>query len=248
MLIKYRIQPHVYLCILVCVVLILLYFLQFPSPIVVRPEGGLCNRLRVIFSYHAEAKRRNTTLLVVWTQTEECNGWFLEYFEPVPNITFVSNTDRTIEYSGYGAHPNYDETTQCIYRELRLVPTLMDKIRRKRAMLGNYCAVHIRRTDHVKLAKEMKKYTSDDEFLRFLHNTTGNIYIATDNKDTYTTYKRTFPNRILFPYSETIQEHALRVTTLEDSILDLYMCVYANQFQGSGYSSFSDLIYILRRC
>ena len=38
----------------------------------------------------------------------------------------------------------------------------------------------------------------------------------------------------------------MRKTSLKDAIIDMYMCVYSNDFMGSDYSSFSDIINRLR--
>ena len=40
------------------------------------PTGGLCNYLRVIFSYYEYAKTINCKLIVVWKKTNACNGFF----------------------------------------------------------------------------------------------------------------------------------------------------------------------------
>ena len=40
------------------------------------PTGGLCNYLRVVFSYNEYAKSINKKLTVIWNVTKECNGFF----------------------------------------------------------------------------------------------------------------------------------------------------------------------------
>ena len=218
------------------------------TPLVIHPTGGLSNRLRVLFSYYKEASKHNKNMIVVWTRDSECDGLFLEYFRPIRNVTFVENTDYNIDYKGYNIHPNYNEHTECIYKYLVMQPWLKEDIAQKRMHMGNYIATHIRRTDHSALAKKANMYTTDDDFINFLDASSENIYIATDNKQTYDLFKQKYGDRILHSYPDAIQENALRITNLKESIIDLYMCVYANQFKGSGYSSFSDLIYVLRRC
>ena len=37
------------------------------------------------------------------------------------------------------------------------------------------------------------------------------------------------------------------VTDLEDAIIDIYICTEADKFKGSGWSSFSGLIQLLRK-
>ena len=47
---------------------------------VIHPRGGLCNYLRVVFSYYIKARKLNQELVVIWKITSECNGFFLDYF------------------------------------------------------------------------------------------------------------------------------------------------------------------------
>ena len=111
----------------------------------------------------------------------------------------------------------------------------------------NYISVHIRRTDHIGVAKSNNRYTNDDEFINFLDKSDNrkNIYIATDNEITYNKFKKKYPKRIKFDY-HTTNNNAMRKTSLKDAIIDMYMCVYSNDFMGSDYSSFSDIINRLR--
>ena len=63
--------------------------------LVIEPIHGLSNYLRVVFSYYKKACELNEELIVIWSVTSECNGFFLDYFEPVKNITFKKeNTDN----------------------------------------------------------------------------------------------------------------------------------------------------------
>jgi len=112
---------------------------------------------------------------------------------------------------------------------------------------NNYIAVHIRRTDHINPARKKKAYTNDDLFINFINENLNdsNLYIATDNKETYDNFKNKYNNKVKFEYHETFNN--LRHTTLKDSIIDLFMCVYAQKFIGTSYSSFSDLITNLRK-
>jgi hypothetical protein len=97
------------------------------------------------------------------------------------------------------------------------------------------------------LAKKNNRYTTDDEFIDFLDKSDNNknIYIASDNEITYNKFKKKYQNRIKFDYHKT-NKSAIRQTSLQDAIIDIYMCVYSDDFMGSGWSSFSDLIKMLR--
>jgi hypothetical protein len=59
-------------------------------------------------------------------------------------------------------------------------------------------------------------------------------------------FKKKYQNSIKFDY-HTIYNNAFRKTSFHDAIIDIYMSVYSNDFKGSGYSIFSDLIIQLRK-
>ena len=214
--------------------------------IVIKPIGGLCNCLGVIFSYYQYAQQNNKELVVIWIKTNPCPGFFLDYFEPVNNITFINNNDNNYEinYIGYSRHkdylPNYDKLK--LKLEIKLI--ISERIN---LLNNNYIAVHIRRTDHIDYARKINKYTNDDVFINFINENLNdkNLYIATDNKETYDNFKNKYNNKVKFEYHETFNN--LRHTTLKDSIIDLFMCVYAQKFIGTSDSSFSILITNLRK-
>ena len=211
---------------------------------VIEPTCGLCNKLRVIFSYYKFVKNNNMKLTVIWLKSPECPGYFLDYFEPIDDIIFEYNNDKNlkIDYRGYEIINEHIPD----YKELKLLPFIYEKIQNKINILdNNYIAVHIRRTDHIVLAKRNNCYTSDKQFFDFIkkHND-KNLYIATDNQETYNTFYNKYKNIVKFEYYSTTND--LRQTTLEDSIIDMYMCVYSSNFMGSEYSSFSTTITLIR--
>jgi hypothetical protein len=217
--------------------------------IVIEPGGGLCNYLRVVFSYYALALEKKEPLVVIWYKTNVCPGYFLDYFKPLENVTFDYNNNKNykINYSGCMILKDYLPK----YDKLELLPQLKDIIMNKCKLLeNNYIAVHIRRTDHSVLAKKNNCYSEDIDFINFINresvNTNTNLYIATDNKATFHSFKNKYKNLVKFEYHNT-NEILERHTTLKDAIIDLYMCVYSNTFMGSGWSSFTDLIHELRQ-
>jgi len=221
----------------------------YDSVIIIYPTNGLCNKLRVTFSYYQYAKSQNKKLIVIWPITIECAGFFLDYFEPIKNIQFEKTNKyalSNIKYLGNSWHPEYDPSKVFIYSELKPLPSIMNVINNYIKLLeSNYIAVHIRRTDHINLATKNNLYTTDEEFIKFIEDNNRNLYIATDNKDTYDNFYYKYKNRIKILLYEQ-DNNKLRKTSLEESIIDLYMCVYSNNFKGSGYSSFSDLIIQLK--
>jgi hypothetical protein len=222
------------------------FFMYLVYMFVVVPLGGLCNKLRVIFSYNDFAIYNNKKLIVIWKIEKNCPGLFLNYFEPINNITFMENNTNNlkIDYKGCSINNDYPPN----YKKLKLLPYMIQIIKNKINLLGNnYIAVHIRRTDHIELAKKNNKYTTDDDFFDFIEKNKkdNNIYIATDNKITYDIFKNKYNNIIKLSYH--VEINSLRETSLEDSIIDLFMCIYSSNFKGSGWSSFSDLIYNFRK-
>jgi len=213
--------------------------------ITIIPKGGLCNCLRVVFSWYQYAILQNLELNVIWKKTNECPGFFIDYFEPIPNVHFNKSVEKNVKinYSGGQRHPSHKP----LYSKLKLKPYLFNIILNKLNILNKkYISVHIRRTDHIRLAKKVKNYTCDKMFFNFIDKTDNNIYIATDNKHTYNQFKLKYSNRIKFDYHKTINK-CLRKTSLQDAIIDIYMCVYSDNFKGSSFSSFSDLIIKLRK-
>tara|TARA_Y100000389_G_scaffold204376_1_gene256581 strand:+ start:3170 stop:3847 length:678 start_codon:yes stop_codon:yes gene_type:complete len=209
--------------------------------ITIQPTGGLSNYLRVIFSYYQYTRENNIELNVIWKKTPYCPGDFLDYFEPIPHVTIKTNRfgAEKIRYKGCKPLKNY----QPKYDKLKLKQYMEKIIIDKLDILNkNYISVHIRRTDHVRAAKGQNVFTTDEEFIDFLDKSDNNknIYIATDNKNTYDKFSKIYKDRIKFKYHKVIPQH--RQTSLQDAIIDIYMCVYSDDFKGSGYSSFSDLI------
>jgi hypothetical protein len=212
--------------------------------IFIKPTGGLCNYLRVIFSYYAKAIQQKEILVVIWNKTNNCPGFFLDYFKPIENVLFVKDNYKKYEinYKGCSIDKNFIPN----YSKLELLEEIKYIILAKRELLGEYIALHIRRTDHIVLAKTNNKYTDDDVFYNFINNKKGNknLYIATDNKLTFDVFFKKYSDFMKIPYHDIVK--GKRETSLQDAIIDLYMCVYADEFLGSGWSSFSDLIYKLR--
>jgi len=210
---------------------------------VIMPTGGLCNYLRVIFYYYQEAKEKKENLFVIWNVTNACNGFFLDYFEPIEGITFLKDNKDNLDINYRGCDVPYYPN----YKDLKLLPEIKFIINEKKSLLKDYISIHVRRTDHINLAKSHNIYTEDEKFFRWIeaYIKDKNLYIATDNLDSYNIFKNKYNERVKFEYHEKL--NGLRQTSLKDAIIDLYMCVFSKHFMGSGYSSFSATIKNLRR-
>ena len=213
---------------------------------IIRPTGGLCNRLRVVMSYYEDAMKKKEKLIVVWYQDINCNGNYTDFFSPLPNAEFIYKDYKgKIDYHGYSALYRVTD-----YQRLKLLPIMIKFVNEKRKILeNNYIAIHVRRTDHIEVAKKRNRYTSDEDFFQFIDkykNDAKYLYIAADNKETYEMFQKKYPTLILFPYHEEVKG-SKRNTSLHDAIIDLYMCVFSKHFQFSGQSSFSDVILRIRQ-
>lgn len=170
----------------------------------------------------------------------------MDYFEPIPYVSFNKQIDKDVKIDYNGCYimknfkPKYDKLKLKSYIE-KIVFDKLDILNK------NYISVHIRRTDHIGLAKDNNRYTDDEEFINFLDKSDNNknIYIATGNEITYNKFKKKYQNRIKIDYHKT-NNNSLRKTSLQDAIIDIYICVYSNDFMGSGWSSFSQLIKSLK--
>ena len=213
----------------------------------VEPSGGLCNYLRVVFSYRLYCKREGKSLTVIWKVTDECPGFFLDYFEPIDDVIFLrENENILVDFYGNRWHPDYNPYAMYIYDGLKPLVNIQDKINSNKLQLGRYIAVHIRRTDHVWLAQAECYYTSDDEFINFIQQYANeNLYISTDNRETQDKFYALFSNKI--KVIEFIQPTgSLRQTSIEDAIIDIFTCIDSLDFKGSGFSTFSATIYQIR--
>jgi hypothetical protein len=242
----------IYLCLVVAIVLISIYITHNhnkTSYVTIKAVGGLCNKLRTTFSWHKFAKSQNKHLNVVWIPNDECPGFFLDFFKPVDGITFYKtdiNKNVKIDYNGWDKHPQYNNVY--LYDELNLnsdIKSEVEKVMKK--LTKEYMAIHVRRTDHVALAKKNNSLTTDEEFFEFVENKKNNnvkIYLATDNPNTQDLFFSKYGNRIVVndKINPNNQNNNNRMTSLKDAIIDLFVCSNAKYFKGSGFSSFSDFI------
>jgi len=216
---------------------------------IIYAHGGLANRLRVILSFRSVYG----PIDVLWkTDTQVSGARFVDVFEPLKNVRFVYTTE-TFDTSTCHPCPEAKPGWQNSYRELTLLPA-------HRATLASltanrpYSAVHIRRTDHVQLAKSYDKFTTDDQFVAWLRNAHSPIYLATDNGSTQAQFlaeiaetgKQVIVHGRIREHAEQ-DKHDHRNTGLADAAIDLFACAGAAWFMGSGASSFSDTATMLRK-
>ena len=214
--------------------------------IVIKTIAGLSNRLRAMFSYLLFARKNNKRLKVAWSVGVDCNGRFQDYFYVPNDVIMATRHFGNIDYNGcFDIHPDFRGIY--IYNDLKLLPHMEQKINEKRQQLGKYIAVHIRRTDFINLAKQQNLYTEDQAFIEFINKYPEyNLYIATDNLETQQYFYNLYKDRIKL-IKHIVPSTKLRQTSLEDSIIDLYLCIHSDKFMSSPYSSYSDTILSIRQ-
>ena len=181
-------------------------------------------------------------LNIIWKKDKYCNGKFLDYFEKIPKINFVT-TKYDIKTSRKLENINDDLFHQSL-QLLKIKPYLKNIIQQKINSLQNFNAVHIRRTDHIPLAYKNNKFKPLEEFEKFIQES-NSIFLATDCPKTQKLLLHKYSH--IKVYKRIKESKNLRKTSLEDSIIDLFICVNANKFMGTPFSSYSDLILSLRK-
>jgi hypothetical protein len=208
---------------------------------IIKPIEGLCNRLRVIFSY----LQTYSELSIYWPVDDKiCLTHFLDVFNPIENIRFLENEIKKYDYCGYSPICSL-ENFKLQYLKLNPKKDILDKIQTILSQLGSdFNACHIRRTDHTRIAINKKLYTTDLEYILFIRNSPNKVFVATDNLLTQFQLKKIFGNKVII--NNSLFKGKLRNSSLADAFIDIVICSMAKNFKGSGYSSFTDTINIFK--
>jgi len=219
--------------------------------ITVVPILGLNNRLRVILSYLYLANKENKKLKIIWSVSDpQCLGRFDQLFEPLPNTTIkYINDENNEEYDveTYGRN-NEEYEKENYYSLLKPLPEIQIKIDNIKEKLGsNYIACHIRRTDALKYNWYVDNLINDSEYINYINQYLKDlkIYIDTDCKDTQKKFIDIYGDRII--YQKIENNDNFRQTSLENAVIDMFVCAGATYFMGSNMSSFTDTINNLRK-
>jgi hypothetical protein len=184
---------------------------------------------------------------MLWPINDHCNDRYDKCFSTPKNIKIIYDNinQYTINYEAYDCVDNYNsKNIFYFYKDLNLVESLKKDIvdLKNRNGIKSYNAVHIRRTDHSSLAQKNCKYTHDEIFEKFICDSPLPVYLATDNFDTQQSFKQKYKDKIFVYKNIDKISTTYRKTSLTHSAIDIWMCIFSNNFIPSGYSSFSDLI------
>lgn len=210
----------------------------------IKCESGLCDRLRVIFSYLKKSRENKEILQTSWIKNDDCNGCFWDFFENIEDIHFNKTNDYPHRFL---PHNDYNLDKIFVFQSLKTKKEIDEKINSMiQKMNKNYIAIHIRRTDRLSRPTG-SLLTTDDDFHTYLSKfNDNNIFLATDNRDTQLLFKEKYKERLYFS-SEIIESKELRQTSLELAIIDLFTCIKAKYFFGTNLSAFSKTIYQFRK-
>jgi len=201
----------------------------------IKVNAGLCNRLRALLSYRQYAMSQQETLHVYWPINKYCTQHFLDIFELMPDVEFIERGGVVVN----NKHDQHRKLDTSVLQPQKYVLRRMHEIQND---IGTYHAIHVRRTDHLKLLTTLgKEPTSDAQFFSFIDECEHPVYLATDSHATRLAYLNRYGNRI-FCNESAMFSHRLRETSLFDTVIDMFMCVDAHVFVGSYFSSFSRFI------
>jgi hypothetical protein len=229
---------------------------SFTDSIRLYSHSGLCNRLRLITGYKYLSDLTNKKIEMFWVKSRQCNTLFKDLFEPIPNVNFhylkwniseqktrPPNTARTFDL-----FPHSDKIrnqNHLIFKPLNALRKKIDEIKNK--IDRDYIACHVRRTDIIQIHKKYGVTPPPDEFFFDFVNQypNHNIFLATDDRKTQTTFSDKFGDRLIL--SATIARHGsqrwpIRTTPISEAVIDLFLCIGAHAFIGTNCSSFSGFI------
>jgi hypothetical protein len=216
--------------------------------ITVYAKCGLGNKVRVLLSYLYRANQENKKLKLYWVKDNECPDNFESLFKPIDNVS-IHNLEDTNNYD-YNTWDEDNTLYYDYYKLLKPIDSIQKEIDSKIKLLdNNYIACHIRRTDafiHSVYADNLKK---DDEYINFINSfdKSYKIYIATDCRDTQKKFIDMYKDRMIYKeISDQNYNDSIRQTSVQDAVVDIYVCASATYFMRS-FGSFSDTIYHLRK-
>ena len=198
--------------------------------VLIDSQSGLSNRLRVLAAhmYVAEVYHRVSNVVMVWDVNGECPGHFLEIFQPIVNVTFVSsNIKHQLEPFAVATYPPsyatfpfillkhnltldppiWHEQQRRMYSRFQPVNEVQNKVAHfvRKNNICNASAMHIRRTDldfHPHVAGS-QNHSIDADFVAFVDSRPidEHVFLMTDNPSTQLKFLRKYGSNKILVYS-----------------------------------------------
>lgn len=239
------------------------------------PQHGLCNRLSWVCGFYSYCRaisnkcpNKECICYIKWSPARACNGHFLEIFKAFPYSKFVNNDSEVPNgikrYSGQHSIPNvYSKIlkvdiitpdVECLIFGLLQFNNEVRKISHefiaKYFNKNNTIGLHVRRTDHVGLAKGKGNYTNDAYFFKVIEDEIKKdaevvFFLSTDNRNTQEMFLNRYPQNVVVYKKIEKLENSFRHTSLFDTGIDMSLLTYCKRVEGSFHSSFSRIAVML---
>ena len=199
---------------------------------------GMNDRMTQMMSYVHKARLLGLELEVHWPVTPECPGHFLDNFEPIPEVSFVSGY-RPYDTGKCTSDYTDLDTVGRLAVELIFARThIRDEVDRQKNELGDrYIAVQVRTTDH-------NNFNPLSYYFDRLDGTSLPIFLATDAAGVQRAFTERYGDRV--KYEPIIPSGAFRQTSLSRAVCDWGVCIDATGFIGCKLSGFAKFIYRFR--
>lgn len=211
---------------------------------ILSPTQGLGNRLENVFGFINTTREKGEKITLVWRNNGECSGSFCDCFLPIEGFEVtntpcgpVDNVWSPLSVRQYVTMGN----------DLKLTPVVEKEVNEWKQRMGDYIAVHVRKTDfvtHVRRSYGMD-VSHNDVYYAFIDSVPSNVFLATDNTTDQALFKERYGSRVFFnPISPSKN---LRQTSFREAVVDMFVCAGAREFLGTRASSFSKTILALRK-
>ena len=229
----------------------------------------MSSRLRLLAGYMFEAIDfyKVPYVVMIWPLNKDCNSHFLDIFQPVKNLYFISPDQRkfytqhaniTFEMTWYSFERilfmhKITEYTIPLRRKIYKMFIPVDKIYNevvRFVVLNNICnmsAIHVRRTD-MELTHRRRSVTTDEELFEFIESTPKEekVFLMADNKASRELFIKKYPAKLLVYSNFESDEKSISIggrhTPLSYAITEMFIAAHAYNFHGTVGSSFSELI------
>jgi hypothetical protein len=215
------------------------HFLQVFEPI--NTVIFATNMSRYVLDKHAKIVYENSNAVFTWTM--QMNN--------IPRNRFGSPTWGQIEHMMYS---RYIPTKEVLAKITNVV---------NKYGICNCSAMHIRATDLAAQLARKKKPINIDSYFHFVDSRLPeeNVYLLTDSPTIQQQFLAKYGSQKIIVYdiipdpshaaqlstsSEPVPEDR-RFTTLEHTVVDVFIAAHAKSFKGAAFSSLSDLVEIFNR-